>query len=51
MNTTINNHKAYRNFHRKPISTFVYTYECDLGDGWESQEVHNDPLQLSEKKP
>ncbi|MBK6730684.1 MAG: DUF4159 domain-containing protein [Bacteroidetes bacterium] len=21
----------------------LYTYECDLGDGWEDQEVHNDP--------
>lgn len=20
-----------------------YTYECDLGDGWEDQDVHNDP--------
>jgi len=20
-----------------------YTYECDLGDGWEDPEVHNDP--------
>lgn len=20
-----------------------YTYECDLGNGWEDQEVHNDP--------
>jgi len=20
-----------------------YTYECDLGDGWEDQAVHNDP--------
>jgi len=20
-----------------------YTYECDLGDGWEAPEVHNDP--------
>jgi hypothetical protein len=20
-----------------------YTYECDLGDGWEDKEVHNDP--------
>lgn len=20
-----------------------YTYDCDLGDGWEDQEVHNDP--------
>jgi hypothetical protein len=23
-----------------------YTYECDLGDGWEDQEVHNDPEEL-----
>lgn len=22
---------------------FLYTYECDLGDGWEDPEVHNDP--------
>lgn len=21
----------------------LYTYECDLGDGWEDNEVHNDP--------
>jgi hypothetical protein len=21
-----------------------YSYECDLGDGWEDAEVHNDPL-------
>ena len=21
----------------------LYTYECDLGNGWEDQEVHNDP--------
>ena len=21
----------------------LYTYECDLGDGWEDVEVHNDP--------
>jgi hypothetical protein len=20
-----------------------YTYQCDLGDGWEDPEVHNDP--------
>lgn len=26
-----------------------YTYECDLGDGWEDQEVHNDPQELREK--
>ncbi len=23
-----------------------YTYECDLGDGWESPDVHNDPEKL-----
>jgi len=23
-----------------------YTYECDLGDGWEDQSVHNDPEAL-----
>ncbi len=26
-----------------------YTYECDLGDGWEDQEVHNDPEELRQK--
>lgn len=23
-----------------------YTYECDLGDGWEDPEVHNDPPEI-----
>ncbi len=23
-----------------------YTYECDLGDGWEDQEVHKDPQEV-----
>ena len=23
-----------------------YTFECDLGDGWEDQEVHRDPEEL-----
>jgi hypothetical protein len=27
----------------------LYTYECDLGDGWEDQEVHNDPKEVREK--
>ncbi len=27
----------------------VYTYECDLGDGWEVEEVHNDPKEVREK--
>ncbi|PWA04068.1 DUF4159 domain-containing protein [Flavobacterium psychrotolerans] len=24
----------------------LYTYESDLGDGWEDAEVHNDPLEI-----
>jgi hypothetical protein len=27
----------------------LYTYECDLGDGWEDVEVHRDPQELREK--
>ncbi len=27
----------------------LYTYECDLGDGWEDPEVHNDPREVREK--
>jgi len=27
----------------------LYTYECDLGDGWEDIEVHNDPEELRQK--
>nr|WP_298658956.1 DUF4159 domain-containing protein [uncultured Flavobacterium sp.] len=27
----------------------LYTYECDLGDGWENQEVHGDPFSVREK--
>lgn len=27
----------------------LYTYETDLGDGWEDQEVHNDPKDVREK--
>ena len=27
----------------------LYTYESDLGDGWEDIEVHNDPQELREK--
>lgn len=26
-----------------------YTYECDLGDGWEDQSVHNDPHEVRQK--
>ena len=27
----------------------LYTVETDLGDGWEDQEVHNDPKEVREK--
>jgi hypothetical protein len=27
----------------------LYTYECDLGDGWEDPEVNNDPLEVRDK--
>lgn len=27
----------------------LYTYETDLGDGWEDIEVHNDPQELRQK--
>ena len=27
----------------------LYTYEGDLGDGWEDTEVHNDPKEIREK--
>jgi hypothetical protein len=27
----------------------LYTYETDLGDGWEDSEVHNNPIETREK--
>ncbi len=27
----------------------LYTFECDLGDGWEDTDVHNDPKEVREK--
>lgn len=32
-------------FHEGRLVVF-YTYECDLGDGWEDQDVHNDPEEV-----
>ena len=29
--------------------SLLYTYETDLGDGWEDAEVHNDPKEVREK--
>jgi hypothetical protein len=27
----------------------LYTYETDLGDGWEDADVHNDPTEVRVK--
>lgn len=27
----------------------LYTYQSDLGDGWEDAEIHNDPISVREK--
>lgn len=27
----------------------LFTFECDLGDGWEDSEVHNDPPEIHEQ--
>jgi Domain of unknown function (DUF4159) len=27
----------------------LFTYESDLGDGWEDEEIHNDPIEVREK--
>ena len=32
-------------FHQGKLVVF-YTYECDLGNGWEDASVHNDPAEL-----
>lgn len=40
--------KAYGFFHEGRLIC-LYTYECDLGDGWEDQEVHNDSEQIRTK--
>jgi len=35
-------------FHNKKIIA-IYTYESDLGDGWENPEVHNLPINYHQK--
>lgn len=35
-------------FHNDRLVCF-YTYECDLGDGWEDEDVHNDSQAIHEK--
>jgi len=27
----------------------LFTFESDLGDGWEDPSVHNDPIEIREK--
>ena len=27
----------------------LFTYECDLSDGWEDQEIHNDTQQVRDQ--
>ena len=35
-------------FYQNRLVVF-YTYECDLGDGWEDPDVHNDPPEKREQ--
>ena len=35
-------------FHEDRL-VLLFTFESDLGDGWEDAEVHNDPLEVREK--
>ena len=37
--------QAFGIFHNKKLIV-LYTYESDLGDGWEDPEVHKDPEDL-----
>lgn len=37
--------KGYGLFHKGRLICF-YTFECDLGDGWEDPEVHKDPEEV-----
>lgn len=40
--------QAFAIFDNKKI-ILLFTYESDLGDGWENQEVHNDPENVRHK--
>lgn len=39
--------QAFGMFYDNRLVVF-YTYECDLGDGWEEPDVHNDPPEKRE---
>ena len=40
--------QAFGIFHEGRLVVF-YTYESDLGDGWEDEEVHEDPPEIREQ--
>lgn len=40
--------QAFGLFHEGRL-ILLFTFECDLGDGWEDPEVHNDPENVREK--
>lgn len=40
--------QAFGIFHESRL-ILLFTYESDLSDGWEDQEVHNDPVEVREK--
>ena len=40
--------QAFGIFHESRL-VLLFTFESDLGDGWEDQEVHNDPEDVREK--
>lgn len=40
--------QAFGLFYKGRMVCF-YDYECDLGDGWEDEAVHHDPLNIREK--
>ena len=40
--------QAFGIFHEGRL-VLLFTYESDLGDGWEDEEVHNDPFEVREK--
>jgi hypothetical protein len=40
--------QAFGIFHEERL-VLLFTYESDLGDGWEDPEVHNDPADVRDK--
>ena len=40
--------QAFGLFHNGKL-VLLYTYECDLGNGWEDRSVHNDPEEIRQE--